>query len=168
MRAAEPVARPGARPAAAPVHELDDSAPAPPRQFGKIRTGTFANAQGKVREYTWHSRWKRTSGSPPSNGIASREAARERQVSSNQLVVELAIEALGRREWPQIEAEIRLLRSCLFTAQAIARDMRRCRTPGRTCGNPTLSLRNRAALPGRPNRPLLKGVDPPRSGEDNT
>ena len=50
-------------------------------------------------------------------------AARERDVSANQLVVELAIEALDRCEWPRTEHEIRMFRSCLFTAQAMARDM---------------------------------------------
>ena len=49
--------------------------------------------------------------------------ARERNVSANQLVVELAMEALDRRAWPQTEAEIYLLRSAMFAAQAIARDM---------------------------------------------
>lgn len=33
------------------------------------------------------------------------------------------MEALDRREWPQTDLEILLLRSCLFTAQAVARDM---------------------------------------------
>ncbi len=50
-------------------------------------------------------------------------AARERNVSPNQLVIELAIEALERGEWPSTEAEIHLLRSAMFAAQAIARDM---------------------------------------------
>ena len=50
-------------------------------------------------------------------------AADERGVSANQLLVELAMEALDRREWPRTEAEIHLLRSTMFTAQAIARDM---------------------------------------------
>ena len=50
-------------------------------------------------------------------------AARKRDVSANRLVVELAIEALDRREWPRTELEIQLLRSSLFAAQAIARDM---------------------------------------------
>ena len=36
---------------------------------------------------------------------------------------ELAIEALDRREWPRTEAEIYLLRSAMFTAQAMACDM---------------------------------------------
>ena len=50
-------------------------------------------------------------------------AARERDVSANRLVVELVIEALDHREWPCTEHEIQLLRSSLFAAQAIARDM---------------------------------------------
>ena len=51
------------------------------------------------------------------------KAADERGVSANHLLVELAIEALDRREWPRTDAEIHLLRSAMFTAQAIARDM---------------------------------------------
>ena len=51
------------------------------------------------------------------------KAAEEREVSANQLLVELAIEALDRREWPRTRAEIYLLRSAMFTAQAMARDM---------------------------------------------
>ena len=51
------------------------------------------------------------------------EAARERQVSPNQLVVELAIEALDRREWPSTEAEIKVARASLFAAQALARGL---------------------------------------------
>ena len=51
------------------------------------------------------------------------KAADERGTSANQLLLELAIEALDRREWPRTEAEIYLLRSAMFTAQAIARDM---------------------------------------------
>jgi len=49
--------------------------------------------------------------------------ARARKVSANQLVIDLAIEALDRREWPRTEAEIYLLRSAMFAAQAIYRDM---------------------------------------------
>ena len=51
------------------------------------------------------------------------DAARDREVSPNQLVVDLAIEALDRRTWPATEAEIYLLRSAMFAAQAIALDM---------------------------------------------
>lgn len=51
------------------------------------------------------------------------EAARERQVSPNRLVVELAIGALDRREWPRTEAEIKVARASLFAAQALARGL---------------------------------------------
>ncbi len=51
------------------------------------------------------------------------DAARERQVSPNRLVVELAIEALDRREWPSTEAEIKVARASLFAAQALARGL---------------------------------------------
>ena len=50
-------------------------------------------------------------------------AADLRGISANQLVIELAVEALDRREWPRTEAEIHLLRSAMFTAQATSRDM---------------------------------------------
>ena len=51
--------------------------------------------------------------------------AMARGVSPNKLVVELAMEGLERREWPRSEAEIHLLRSAMFAAQAIIRDMER-------------------------------------------
>ena len=44
-------------------------------------------------------------------------------LTANQLVVELAIEALDRREWPGSEAEIRVARASLFSAQALARGL---------------------------------------------
>ena len=50
-------------------------------------------------------------------------AANERGISPNRMLVELALEALDRREWPRTEAEIHLLRSAMFAAQAITRDM---------------------------------------------
>ena len=50
-------------------------------------------------------------------------AARKRNESPNHLLVKLAMEALDRHEWPRTELEIQLLRSTLFTAQAMARDM---------------------------------------------
>ena len=50
-------------------------------------------------------------------------AARKRNESPNHLLVKLAMEALDRRDWPRTELEIQLLRSTLFTAQAMARDM---------------------------------------------
>ena len=44
-------------------------------------------------------------------------------LTANQLLMELAIEALDRRERPQTVAEIRVARASLFAAQAIARDL---------------------------------------------
>ena len=44
-------------------------------------------------------------------------------LTANQLVVELAIEALDRREWPGTEAEIKVARASLFSAQALARGL---------------------------------------------
>ena len=51
------------------------------------------------------------------------EAAQGTSLNANQLMVELAIEALDRREWPATEAEIRMYRASLFTAQVLARDL---------------------------------------------
>ena len=51
--------------------------------------------------------------------------AEKRDISPNRLVVELAMKGLEHREWPRTEAEIHLLRSAMFTAQAIIRDMER-------------------------------------------
>ena len=50
-------------------------------------------------------------------------AAKKRNESPNHLMVQLAMEALDRHEWPRTVLEIQLLRSTLFTAQAMARDM---------------------------------------------
>ena len=41
--------------------------------------------------------------------------------SPNQVLVELAMEALDRREWPGTDTELRVARASLFAAQAIAR-----------------------------------------------
>ena len=43
--------------------------------------------------------------------------------SPNQILVDLAIEALDRREWPGTETEMRVARASLFGAQAIARQL---------------------------------------------
>ena len=50
-------------------------------------------------------------------------AAHGTALTANQLVMELAIEVLDRRDWPKTEAEIRVARASLFTAQAVARDL---------------------------------------------
>ena len=49
----------------------------------------------------------------------------ERGFSANRLVVELAMEAMDHGEWPRTEYEIQLLRSVMFVAQAMVRDMER-------------------------------------------
>ena len=51
------------------------------------------------------------------------DAAAGTLFTPNQLLVQLAMEALDRREWPRTEAEIHLPRSAMFAAQAIALDM---------------------------------------------
>ena len=43
--------------------------------------------------------------------------------TANQLVIELAIDALDRREWPRSEAETRVARASLFAPQGLARDL---------------------------------------------
>ena len=49
--------------------------------------------------------------------------ARQRDISPNQLVADLALEALDRRDWPRTEAEIRVARASLFAAQTLARGL---------------------------------------------
>lgn len=56
--------------------------------------------------------WKRIERAAPGNTLAP-----------NQLVVQLAIEALDRRDWPRSETEIRVTRASLFVAQVLARDL---------------------------------------------
>ena len=50
-------------------------------------------------------------------------AAQGSALTANQLVMDLAIEALERRDWPTTRAEIHVARTSLFTAQTIARDL---------------------------------------------
>ena len=50
-------------------------------------------------------------------------AAQGTPSSPNQVLVELAMEALDRREWPATETEIKVARASLFAAQAIARQL---------------------------------------------
>ena len=49
--------------------------------------------------------------------------AENRKISPNGLLVDLAIEALDRREWPRTELEIHLVRSAIFCAQVLSRDL---------------------------------------------
>ena len=50
-------------------------------------------------------------------------AAQGTVLTANQLVIQLAMEALDAREWPRTDAETRVARASLFVAQAIARDL---------------------------------------------
>lgn len=49
--------------------------------------------------------------------------AKEREVSPNRLVVELAMEALDRREWPRTELDVQVAKAALFAAQVLRRDL---------------------------------------------
>ena len=52
-------------------------------------------------------------------------AARDSDTTANRLLSELAAQWLENREWPRSAVQIRVARSSLFTAQAIARDMKK-------------------------------------------
>lgn len=49
--------------------------------------------------------------------------AADRNVSANQLLVELAMEALDRREWPRNDAEIHVARATMFVSLALQHDL---------------------------------------------
>ena len=51
------------------------------------------------------------------------EEAARRGISPNRLLITSTLEAIDGPAWPRTEAEIYLLRSAMFAAQAIARDM---------------------------------------------
>ncbi len=93
--------------------------------------------------------------------------AEERRISPNQLVVELAMEALDHREWPRTEHEIQLLRSAMFAAQAMVRDMERA---GREEEIEEIS-RNISEvvpdLPGEPIEPVQDRADQTHRLRDN-
>ena len=67
-------------------------------------------------------------------------AARGTGRTANELVIDLAMEALDRREWPRTEAEIHLLRSVMFTAQAPHTRHGKGRSPRRDRGNQPYNL----------------------------
>ena len=76
------------------------------------------------------------------------EEARKRGVSPNRLVIASTLEAIDSPRWPRTEAEIYLLRSAMFAAQAIARDMA---AAGRSSRSPATSPRSpRNCRPTRP------------------
>ena len=51
------------------------------------------------------------------------QASQGTALTANQLVIELAVEALDRREWPATEVEIKVARASLFAAQVLARHL---------------------------------------------
>lgn len=51
------------------------------------------------------------------------QVAQGSALTPNQLVIELAMEALDQRDWPRSEAELRVARASLFAAQVLARDL---------------------------------------------
>ncbi len=51
------------------------------------------------------------------------KTAREREISPNQPIVNLVMDALDCGEWPSTETEIRVVRVSLFTTQTIALDL---------------------------------------------
>jgi len=50
-------------------------------------------------------------------------AAQGTALTANQVVIELAMEALDHRQWPSTRAEVHVARASLFTAQVLARDL---------------------------------------------
>ena len=53
------------------------------------------------------------------------KAAHERRITLGRLMISSKLEIIKGQEWPRTESEIHLLRSSMFTAQAIIRDMAR-------------------------------------------
>lgn len=51
------------------------------------------------------------------------ETANARGISPSRLIVEAALQDIEGRVWPRTELELRVARSCLFTAQVLARDL---------------------------------------------
>ena len=50
-------------------------------------------------------------------------AANQRGISPSRFLIECTLQTIEDKQWPNTEAEIRMYRSCLFTAQAMARDL---------------------------------------------
>ena len=91
--------------------------------------------------------------------------AEKREMSPNRLVFELAMEALDRNEWPRTEAEIHLLRSAMFVAQAIIRDMEK---NGRDEEIEQISRNISEVAPELPGRSLDKGSPKPHTTKQGT
>lgn len=98
------------------------STDAAPGMFGVSQTGLYPKRAKRLAKPMARTQQKNIR-VRPEQWKRIENAAEERDVSANRLVVELAMETLDRREWPHTVLEIQLLRSSMFTAQAIARDM---------------------------------------------
>ena len=94
-----------------------------------------------------------------------RKRGHKRGCFAEQLVVELTMEALERREWPRTEAEIHLLRSAMFAAQAIIRDMER---DGREAEIEQISRNISEIAPELPGGPAIDPRDRVDSESGNT
>ena len=86
----------------------------------------------------------------------------ERGISPNQLLVELAMEALDHGGWPRTEHEIQLLRSAMFAAQAMARDMERA---GRGEEVEEISRNISEVVPELPSEPIEPEQDQPHPSD---
>ena len=95
----------------------DGAKPAPVR--GPKQEGGRQETMADSREKTLHKHVRIA----PEQWERLERAAQGTPHSPNRILVELAMEALDRREWPSTEVEIRVARASLFTAQAIALDL---------------------------------------------
>ena len=92
------------------------------------------------------------------------KAAQERGISPSRLIISATLEAIEGREWPHTEAEIHLLRSAMFAAQAIIRDMERA---GREDEIEEISRTISEVAPKLPNKSAMDMRDRADSGSGN-
>ena len=92
------------------------------------------------------------------------KAAHERGISPSRLMIAATIEMIEGLEWPRTEAEIHLLRSAMFTAQAIIRDMERA---GREKEIEQISRTISEVAPELPGKSAKYPRDRVDSGSDN-
>ena len=88
-------------------------------------------------------------------------AATEPGVTANQLLAELAMEAVGRRQWLRTVHEVSLLRSSMFTAQAMVRDTIAARREHKVEEIRRNIFTAVPELPGEPAKPTLESTDSP-------
>ncbi len=91
-------------------------------------------------------------------------AAQERGISPSRLMISATLEVIEGREWPRTEAEIHLLRSAMFAAQAIIRDMERA---GREAEIEQISRNISEVAPELPGKSAKNLRDRADSGSDN-